>query len=96
MEAVIARAGEGAWKRLSWRAGTKGKLAAEFLALRVRKADGAEDGRKQHAPGEEVWLIAERRVGGEIRYYFSNLPANVTLLRLARTVKGRWACEQPH
>lgn len=96
VEQVIAALGEGAWKRLSWRAGTKGPLEAEFIAVRVRAADGEEDGRGQHAPGEEVWLIAERRAGGEIRYYFSNLPASATLLRLARTVKGRWACEQPH
>lgn len=81
---------------LCWRQGTKGKLEAEFIAVRVRAADGEPDGNDQCAPGEEVWLIAERRTGGEIKYYFSNLPATATLLELARSVKGRWVCEQPH
>src|SRR6202007_3344589 len=28
------------WKKISWRRGTKGRLAARFAALRVRAADG--------------------------------------------------------
>ena len=35
------------WRRIAWRRGTKGPLAAEFAALRVRPAEGAQlrDGR---------------------------------------------------
>lgn len=93
---LLARLGEGAWRKLSWRKGTQGALAAEFIAVRVRAADGEADGWDQRAPGETVWLIAERREGGAVKYYFSTLPGSATLLELARSVKGRWVCEQPH
>ena len=33
----------------------------------------------QHMPGEEAWLIGERRVSGEHKYYLSNLPADADL-----------------
>ena len=93
---LIASLGEGAWRKLSWRKGTKGALEAEFIGVRVRAADGEQDGNDQRAPGEAVWLVAERRAGGEIKYYFSTLPEWAALLELARSVKGRWVCEQPH
>ena len=52
---------EASWRTLSWRRGTKGRLAARFAAVRVRVADGPpqriRDMGAQHMPGEEVWLI---------------------------------------
>ncbi|HEX6013997.1 MAG TPA: IS701 family transposase [Geminicoccaceae bacterium] len=85
-----------AWRRVSWRRGTKGPLAAAFAALRVRPAEGAQlrDGR--HLPGDEVWLVGERRASGERRYYLSNLPAEASLGELAALIKARWVCEQAH
>ena len=50
----------------------------------------------QHMPGEEVWLIGERRTNGERKFYLSNLPAGTSLRALAATIKGRWICEQAH
>src|SRR4051812_5332800 len=75
-EAMLAKA---AWRPISWRRGTKGPLAAEFAALRVRPAEGEplRDGR--HAPGEEDWLVGEHRASGERKYYRSNLPAETSL-----------------
>jgi SRSO17 transposase len=85
-----------AWRRISWRHGTKGPLAAEFAALRVRPAEGERlrDGR--HLPGDEVWLVGEHRASGERKYYLSNLPADTPLEELAATIKARWVCEQAH
>lgn len=89
-----------AWRTVSWRRGTKGMLKARFAAVRVRVADGerqrigAMGG--QALPGEEAWLIGERRSTGERKYYLSNLPAESTLKTLAGAVKARWACEQAH
>ena len=88
------------WRRVSWRKGTKGPLAASFAAVRVRIADGPpqriyEKG-MQHLPGEEAWLVGERRVSGERKYYLSNLPAEANLKTLAATIKARWVCEQAH
>jgi SRSO17 transposase len=85
-----------AFRAVSWRAGTKGPLRAEFAALRVRVADGPTAARGQHLPGEEAWLVGEHRATGERKYYLSNLPPDATLERLAALIKARWVCEQLH
>ena len=96
-EVVLA---EAAWRRVVWRRGTKGRLSARFAAARVRVADGAAQqigGRPaQHLPGEEAWVVGERRASGEAKYYLSNLPADAPLKTLAAAIKARWACEQAH
>ena len=88
------------WKKVSGRRGTKGRLTCLFAARRVRVADGHRhrmlDDRVQSMPGDEVWLVGERRSTGEQKYYVSNLPADATLKMLAATIKARWICEQAH
>ena len=84
------------WRRIAWRRGTKGALAARFAAVRVRVGDGAVWGNNRHLPGEEAWLVGERRASGETKYYLSNLPAATPLEELAATIKARWVCEQAH
>ena len=88
------------WRMLAWRKGTKGLLKARFAAVRVRVADGPPqrigDKGMQHMPGEEVWLVGERRTAGERKYYLANLPADADLKTLAATIKARWVCEQAH
>ena len=88
------------WRVVAWRKGTKGLLKARFAALLVRVADGEPqrigDKGMQHMPGEEVWLVGERRVSGEQKYYLANLPADANLKTLAATIKARWVCEQAH
>ena len=88
------------WKRVSWRRGTKGRLAARFATLRVRVADGPtqriRDMGGQHLPGEEVWLVGEHRSTGERKYYLSSLPADTAIKTLAGAIKARWICEQAH
>jgi len=75
-------------------------LAASFAAVRVRIADGPpqriHDKGMQHMPGEEAWLVGERRASGERKYYLSNLPAVASLKTLAASIKARWVCEQAH
>src|SRR5271169_1822210 len=92
--------GEGKWQRVSWRRGTKGRLTCLFTARRVRVADGHKhrmlNNRMQCMPGDEVWLVGERRSTGEHKYYVSNLPADATIKTLAATIKARWVCEQAH
>ena len=90
------RCGEDAWKRVSWRNGTKGPLEAEFIAVRVRTADGPETTDRVHLPGDEAWLVAERRHTGEVKYHLTNHPATASLKSLASAIKARWSCEQAH
>jgi SRSO17 transposase len=96
-EAILTNA---SWRSVSWRRGTKGRLSARFAAMRVRVADGPtqriRDMGGQHLPGEEAWLIGERRSNGERKYYLSNLPTSTRLKTLAGTIKARWICEQAH
>jgi len=96
-EAALA---EAKWQEVSWRRGTKGRLTCLFAARRVRVADGHKhrmlDNRMQCMPGDEVWLVGERRSTGEQKYYVSNLPADASLKKLAATIKARWICEQAH
>jgi len=88
------------WRKVSWRRGTKGRLTCLFAARRVRIADGHRhrmlDNRVQAMPGEEVWLVGERRSTGEQKYYVSNLSPDTSLKALAATIKARWICEQAH
>jgi len=88
------------WRKVNWRRGTKGPLSCRFAARRVRVADGHKhrmlDNRMQCMPGDEVWLVGERRSTGEQKYYVSNLPADATIRMLAAAIKARWICEQAH
>ena len=88
------------WQTINWRRGTKGRLTCLFAARRVRVADGHKhrmrDNRMQCMPGDEVWLVGERRPSGEQKYYVSNLPPETPLKKLAATIKARWICEQAH
>jgi SRSO17 transposase len=92
-EAVLAGS---PWRRVTWRHGTKGPLAARFAATRVRVADGATWGNNRHLPGDEAWLVGEWRSSGERKYYLSNLPPRTSLRALAGAIKARWVCEQAH
>jgi len=92
---VMLTLGERAFKKVTWREGTKGALRGEFTAVRVRAADGARAIGHRHGPGDEIWLICERR-RNETKYYFSNYPAEATLQQLVVAIKARWSCEQAH
>ena len=84
-EAMLEKA---AWRRISWRRGTKGLLAAEFACLRVRPAEGEQLRNGHHLPGEEAWLVGEHRASGEKKYYLANLPPDASLEELAATIKA--------
>src|SRR3954463_7883638 len=94
--AELLEARPAAFRAVSWRTGTKGPLEAEFAALRGRVADGPAVAGGRHLPGDEAWLVGERRASGERKYYLSNLPPDATLETLAALIKGRWGCEQLH
>jgi SRSO17 transposase len=84
------------WRPIQWRQGTKGPLSASFAARRVRMAEGAQSETGHRLPGEELWLVGERRSGGERRYYLASHPAGTPLQTLAAAIKARWVCEQAH
>lgn len=93
---TIESLGPRAYRSICWRRGTQGELRAQFACVRVRVADGIKRSQGQRQPGEEVWLIGERRPGGQQKYYLSNFPATATRKTLAASIKARWVCEQGH
>ena len=48
-----------------------------------------------HLPGDEAWLVAEKRTD-ETRDYLSNLPPSASLKAIAASIKARGSCEQAH
>jgi SRSO17 transposase len=93
VDAVLATA---RWRRVAWRQGTKGALAARFAAVRIRVGDGAPTRTARHLPGDEAWLVGEWRDNGERKFYLSNLAPRTSLRALAAAIKARWVCEQAH
>lgn len=81
-------------RRVSWRAGTKGKLSARFGWVRVWPGQDWKKGYCAHA--EALWLLVEARDDGQVQYALSNLPANTSRLKAVRLWKQRWRVEQGH
>ncbi|MFD1112647.1 IS701 family transposase [Pseudoroseomonas ludipueritiae] len=84
------------WRRITWRQGTRGPLAAKFAVAPIRVGDGAVWANNRHLPGDEAWLVGEWRASGERKYYLSNLAPGTSLRALAAAIKARWICEQAH
>jgi SRSO17 transposase len=75
------------WQRVCWGDGTKGPLAARFLAIRVRPL---------RSRGER-WLLCERSLTkDERKYYLLNLDASAALPELVRLARCRWPIEQQY
>jgi SRSO17 transposase len=90
-----AQARAKAFRRVTWREGTKGKLSSRFAAWRVRPAHRLSAGKE---PLAACWLVVEWPEGEAepTKYFFSNLPADTSLRRLVRTAKGRWWVEHSY
>ena len=68
-------------------AGTKGPLAASFVAIRVRPAKSRG----------ERWLLCERSlIDDERKYYLLNLDPTTSLHDLVTLARSRWPIEQQY
>ncbi|TAK13756.1 MAG: IS701 family transposase [Anaerolineae bacterium] len=76
------------WVRARIKEGAKGPLVCDFACLRVFEV---RDG----LPGQELWLILRRNLEdpSEIKYYFSNAPADLDPAQLVRISGMRWPVE---
>jgi SRSO17 transposase len=86
---------EPAYRRITWREGTKGKQWNRFAFLRVRTAHRHAAGAP---PGEEQWLICEwpKSKKEPTTFYLSNLPASTPKKRLVYLAKLRWRIERDY
>lgn len=78
---------ESAWTQVTWATGTKGPLAARFVACRVRPAKSRGN----------RWLLCERSLANDERkYYVLNLDETASLRDLVTLARSRWPIEQQY
>lgn len=80
---------------ISWREGTNQTLSGRFAAVRVRHA-GGNAGRARLHP--EQWLLIEWPAGEAepLKYFLSNLPADIALNELVAKAHMRWRIERDY
>ncbi|MFE9927687.1 transposase [Streptomyces sp. NPDC005533] len=95
-EHVLA-AGRDRGRTLAWRKGSKAAMSSHFVLQRVRLA-----GRRPRPAADGtiplVWLIAQWPEGHDepVKYWISNLPANIPAKDLVRLAKARWRIEHDY
>jgi SRSO17 transposase len=84
-----------AWKKVSWREGTRSRLRSRFAALRVRPAH--RDYWRSQPHGEE-WLLIEwpSAEAEPTKYWLSTLPVSTELRDLVCLAKHRWIIERDY
>lgn len=85
--------GPRAFRKLTWRDGTHGKLAARFCFRRVKVArDDGTDPRER----EPVWLVIEWPEGEAqpTKFVLSTLPRRMSKKQIVCTIKERWKTER--
>jgi SRSO17 transposase len=99
LKSLALAAGPRAARAISWREGADGrKLRSRFLLLRVRPANV---GLRRRHHGKELpvrWLVCEWPAGASepVKYWLSNLPADVAPKRLVQLAKLRWRIEHDY
>jgi len=81
-----------AWRTISWREGSKGKLTSRFAALRVQPSHGYWHNRPEQPL---VWLLIEWPADepAPTKYWLSNLPEATSRRTLVQWAKARWWIE---
>ena len=76
------------WTTATIKEGSKGPIVCDFAFLRITEA-------RDNLPGPELWLILRRNLDdpSEVKFYFSNAPANTPLMELVRISGMRWPIE---
>jgi SRSO17 transposase len=87
--------GRKAYRKVTWRDGTRGKMSSHFAAVHIRSAHGHAKGKP---PGEEQWLLCEwpRKENSPTKYFLSTQPASSSLKKLVRAAKLRWRVERDY
>jgi SRSO17 transposase len=77
----------GAFRRCTWRVGTRNDLSARFAMLRVQPSDD-----------EEVWLLIEWRddEAEPANYFFASFPRKMPKKKLIRIAMQRWRIERTY
>jgi SRSO17 transposase len=93
----VLAAGRAHTQTVTWRHGSRGPLRAPFVLLRVRPA-----GRRPRPAADgtllQQWLIAQwpDDAAEPVKYWLSNLPADLPAATLVRLAKARWRIEHDY
>jgi len=92
LKAIALALPRAAWRKVTWREGTKGKMNSRFTRLRVQPAHGWQQG-KAELP--LVWLLMQwpEEAKAPTKYWLSDLPEDTSMRTLVRWAKSRWAVE---
>ena len=95
IEKLALGLGRPAYRKVTWRSGSRGKQSSDFAAVRVRTAHRHVQG---DPPGAEQWLLCEwpKNEPKPKKFYLSTLPPNASLRRLVRFAKLRWRVERDY
>ena len=76
------------WVQATIKEGSQGPIVCDFAFLRVTESRG-------NLPIKELWLILRRNLDdpSEVKYYFSNAPADTPLIEFVRISGMRWPIE---
>jgi SRSO17 transposase len=87
--------GRKAYRKVTWREGTRGQMTSYFAAVRVRRAHGHAKGKP---PGDEQWLLCEWPLDepAPTKFYLSTQPASCSLKGLVRTAHLRWRVKRDY
>src|SRR5580704_10220397 len=92
----IGRAlGPKAFRRVTWRDGTRGALHSKFAFVRVRVAI---DGEPDIVEDEPLWLLVEwpEQEDAPTKYALTTLPRSMPRKQIVRIFKERWRTEQAY
>ena len=90
---LAERLGSGAFRRVTWRSGSKAELSSRFCFVRVRTTH--DDGVDLEAR-EPVWLVAEWPEGEAhpTKFFLTTLPQRLSKKQIVRTIKERFRTER--
>lgn len=87
VQTLAAQLPDTAWQELTVAEGAQGPRSYQFASQRVWE-------HREGVPGRACWLVWRRNLdGSELKYYFSNAPADMPLLKLAQVGGTRWVIE---
>ena len=88
VSALVTALPSDAWVTATIKEGSKGPIVCNFAFLRVTEA-------RDNLPGPQVWLIIRQNLDDptELKFYFSNAPADTPLVDFVRISGMRWPIE---
>lgn len=86
--------GPRAFRRVTWRSGTKGKLSSRFCFRRVKPVHGAAEPEER----EPLWLVMEwpDDEAKPTKFAFTTLPRRMSKKEIVRILKERWRTEMAY